>query len=670
MSRDPALLFPSDAAKLAELGRGWHDGPSVMRRIAFHPMNLEITAREWLRVLCLVSTLALASLPAIAAEADLPPPAPDEAEAIVSPAPMELETEDAGVHGQLAVAQELLTSDTRSDLIYTITTVPRNGRVGLAGGGDEANFFENRTSRLGYFAYRADEDYVGEDSFSYTVRNETTGLVFKNTVVITVLPPEAVVLDRFDVSALREHAMDVRGVSLTTRPNTPVAHKVPSHEDFMTPADRDSILGPKVAYLLDEKAKPQNGTARLDRATGQLSYAPNPGFIGEDRFTYYTIDENNPHLGVENTVSVHVEPIRQVKHIAVDRSRSREVDLVFVINNSPSMADHQGRIADNLSRFRQLFHTRDLDYRIGVLTTDFVDAIPGRRPEDQPFFKEVRSIQLDAAGNPVLDRRDRPKQITKRVASNGLLVTLPVMPQPWVTPKTPDRIFAELVKVGTNGDSNRTAFTAVYNFVAGFYNQQHAFLRPEATTIVVFFMDEEETRMATWKEQRDGPANAEWIENGKLPDLLKDYNARHPAQRQTLDGYINYWVLRPFIIAKGNKRGKIEMHAVVSPNNVSHRRAAELTGGTVLNIESDFSAPLAALGDRIADTVAVALEPVGPTATLYKKSLRVLVDGEEVPADPANGWAYDELTHSIRFQGDAKKKAFLAKIDITYEEHR
>jgi hypothetical protein len=111
------------------------------------------------------------------------------------------------------------------------------------------------------------------------------------------------------------------------------------------------------------------------------------------------------------------------------------------------------------------------------------------------------------------------------------------------------------------------------------------------------------------------------------------------------------------------------MHAVVSPDNISHRRAAELTGGTVLNIESDFSGPLAALGDRIADTVAVALEPVQSGATLYKKSIRVLVDGEEVRADPQNGYVYDELTHSIRFQGAAKKKAFLAKIDITYEEH-
>ena len=226
------------------------------------------------------------------------------------------------------------------------------------------------------------------------------------------------------------------------------------------------------------------------------------------------------------------------------------------------------------------------------------------------------------------------------------------------------------MKVGTNGDSNRTAFTSVYNFVAGSYNREHAFLRPDATTIVVFFMDEEETRMATWKEPKGGPRQAEWIEDGQLPDLLNHANTRQPAQRQTLDGYINTWVLRPFIIAKGNQRGKIEMHAVVSPQNVSHRRAAELTGGTVLNIDSDFSGPLAALGDRIADTVAVALDPVEPTATFYQKSVRVLVDGQAVRPDAQNGYRYDELTHSIRFQGTAKQQAFLAKIDITYEEHR
>ena len=636
-------------------------------------MNL-IVIRQWARSFCLGLGMALAPVfaaetPAIKSGSAASRAAASDREAIVSTTPMEIESEDTGAHGQLVVAPEVISPDSRTDLVFTISAEPLHGRVGLAGAGEGSEFFKNKTSRLGYFAYRPEEGYAGEDSFAYTVRNETTGLVFKNTVSITVKPPPAVVMQKFEVGAARERSMNVRSVSLTTRPNTPVTHKVPSHEDFMSIPDRIGLNEPKVSYLLDEKAKPQNGTAKLDRATGKLTYAPNPGFIGEERFKYYTIDENNAHLGVENLISIAVEPMRIVKHVAVDRSRSREVDLVFVINNSPSMAAHQSRIAANLSRFRQLFHTRDLDYRIGVLTTDFVNTDPGLRPEDQRTFKEVRSVELDPAGNPVLDSRGRPKQVTKRVSSNGTLVTLPVLEQPWIGPTTPDRVFAELVKVGTNGDSNRTAFTSVYNFVAGYYNKQHAFLRPEATTIVVFFMDEEETRMAVWKEQRKGPREAEWIENGKLPDLLNQYNARHPRARQTLDGYINYWVLRPFIIAKGNKRGRIEMHAVVSPNNISHRRAAELTGGTVLNIESDFSGPLAALGDRIADTVAVALEPVEGTATFYEKSLRVLVDGQEVRPDPQNGYVYDQLTHSIRFQGSAKKKAFLAKIDVTYEEH-
>lgn len=646
-----------------------------MRFIALPALSPESPMRLWVRLLCLTGMFWMVSaLSADVVRSKEETSAANRSvregnEVITSTQPMTIETAGTGVHGQLAVAAEILSADSRTDLIYTITVEPIHGRVGLAGGDDEADFFKTTTSRLGYFAYRPQEDFAGEDSFSYTVRNETTGLVFKNRVVITVKPPPAVELQQFEVSAERERFLNVSSVTLTTRPNLLVSYKLPSHEDFMAAADRVGIASPKVAYVLDEKAKPQNGTAKLDRSTGQLTYAPNPGFIGEDRFKYYTIDENNTHLGVDNAVVVKVEPIRTAKRVAVDRSRSREVDLVFVINNSPSMAAHQARIAENLNRFRNLFHTRDLDYRIGVLTTDFVNSDPGRRSGDQQHFKEVRSVQLDPSGNPVLDRRDRPKQATKRVASNGTLVTLPVLPQPWVTPQTPDRIFAELVKVGTNGDSNRTAFTSVYNFVAGYYNKQHTFLRPEATTIVVFFMDEEETRMATWKEQKNGTRQAEWIENGKLPDLLAQANARNPSTRQTLDGYINYWVLRPFIIAKGNKRGKLEMHAVVAPNNVSHRRAAELTGGTILNIESDFSAPLAALGDRIADTVAVALDPLQGTATLYKKSLRVLVDGQEVAQDPANGYVFDELTHSIRFQGSAKKKAFAALIEVTYEEH-
>ena len=625
-------------------------------------MNFPLPVPRWLRPLGVA--FLLSGLPAFGQEAAAP--VSGSTETIVSQTPMNLEAVGGGVSGQLVVAQEVLNASTGGDLVYTITLPPLHGRVGLAGG-EQDDFFQTKSGRSSYFAYKPQEDFVGGDSFTYTVKNETSGLVFENKVMIDVKSPRAFELEKFVITEKKERPMAEHPLALTTRPNTAVTQKVPSHLDFMKPEDRASLTNPKLAYALDDEAKPGHGSARLDRATGQLTYAPDPGFIGEDRFNYYTFDENNPELGVENVVIVGVEPIRDFKKMTADRSTSRQVDLVFVINNSPSMAPHQARIAENLRRFRSLFDERHLDYRIGVLTTDFVT-------KDQSYYKMVRSIELDPAGNPVLDRKQHPKEIKKKVASNGTLVTLPMMAQPWVTPTTPDSVFGELVKVGTNGDSNRTAFTSVYNFVAAYQQKQHALLSPDATTIVVFFMDEEETRMATWKDgpktSTNGEREAEWIENGKLPDLLAQYNTRNPQKRQTLDSYINYWVIRPFTIVKGNQRGKIEMDAVVSPKNVSHRRAAELTGGTVLNIESDFSGPLAALGDRIADTVAVALDPVPAGSTLYKKSLHVLVDGQEVKPDPDNGWVYDELTHSIRFQGAAKKQAFAAKIDVTYEEHR
>lgn len=655
-------------------GRGVTD-KAVMRRRPFITMRLQFTARAWLRSAGLLFLLALApaafaSPPAASGNSAVTAGADaGDKNTIVSQNAMDVETDNGGAFGQLVVDPAILSSNMRDDLTYTITSEPAHGRVGLSGGGSDAAFFQNRTSQFGYYAYRAQDGFTGADSFAYSVRNRTTGLTFLNTVVITVKPPPPLVMKKIEVSATPVHLMNVHAVSLTTRPNIPVTRKVPNHEDFMAPADRRGIVNPKIAYVLDGKAKPQHGAAQLNRTTGLLTYAPNPGFIGEDHFKYYTVDENNPQLGMENVVNVSVEPIRAFKHVTVDRSHSREVDLLFVINNSPSMARHQARLAASLGRFRKLFNAYDLDYRIGVLTTDFVNADPDLPPDEQHFYKEVRAEELDRNGHPILNLWGHPKHFLKHVASNGNLVTLPEMPQPWVTRQTPDSIFAELVKVGTNGDSNRTAFTSVYNFVAGYYHGENKFLRPHATTVIVFFMDEEETRMATWVPQRHGPPRARWIENGKLPDLIKQYDARHPNAHLTLDSYINYWVLRPFIIAKGDKRGKLEIDAVVAPNNISHRRAAELTGGSVLNIDSDFSQPLAALGDRIARTVSVALDPVPAGATLYTPSLRVLVDGHPVAHDPKNGWVYDSLTNSVRFHGAARKQAFTAKIDITYEEH-
>ena len=178
-----------------------------------NPMNLKTNFPAWLRVLCLV--FVLSGGPAFADN----PPAPGTAEVIVSEVPMKLVAEGTGVSGQFVVAHEILSAETGNDLIYTVTVGPRSGRVGLAGG-DNEDFFLNTHGRSGYFAYRPQDGFLGEDSFTYTVRNETSGLVFQNTVVIEVKPAAPVIMEKFVVSGARERVKTEQVVTLTTRPNT------------------------------------------------------------------------------------------------------------------------------------------------------------------------------------------------------------------------------------------------------------------------------------------------------------------------------------------------------------------------------------------------------------------------------------------------------------------
>ena len=229
------VRWPEWRPNLLEPSSGQADISGVIQHMTFNTMKLESFVRTWPRILGPVLLLAMA--PAFAA--DQSSPEYDDMGASASAAPMEVSGDSStGAHGQLIVAPEILSSEMDNDLVYTITTEPLHGRVGLAGGDDDADFFQTKTSRIGYFAYRPDENFTGMDSFAYTVHNETSGLAFQNTVKITVSLPPPIMLEKVNVEASHLRFINVRSVSLTTRPNTPVTRMVPSHEDFMSPADR------------------------------------------------------------------------------------------------------------------------------------------------------------------------------------------------------------------------------------------------------------------------------------------------------------------------------------------------------------------------------------------------------------------------------------------------
>jgi hypothetical protein len=125
-------------------------------------------------------------------------------------------------------------------------------------------------------------------------------------------------------------------------------------------------------------------------------------------------------------------------------------DILFVVDNSCSMSEEQSSLAVNFASFLQIIQSLDMDYHLGVVSTDIGD-------------------------------------------SGQLQGTVPI-----ITPNTPDPegTFSTNVNLGINGSGIEQAFHNAYlalsspNVDPGGFN--YGFLREEAGLRIVFVSDEQE----------------------------------------------------------------------------------------------------------------------------------------------------------------------------------
>jgi hypothetical protein len=122
-----------------------------------------------------------------------------------------------------------------------------------------------------------------------------------------------------------------------------------------------------------------------------------------------------------------------------------DTDVLFVVDNSDSMADEQEELATNFNAFIETANALKVDYQIGVITTD--------------------------------------------MNSNGELHRIPGEPK-IVTPGTSD-LFAEIIKVGTVGSNEEQGLAAAAAALSdpGSFG---GYLREDAILIVVFVSDEDD----------------------------------------------------------------------------------------------------------------------------------------------------------------------------------
>lgn len=264
-------------------------------------------------------------------------------------------------------------------------------------------------------------------------------------------------------------------------------------------------------------------------------------------------------------------------------------DILFVVDNSGSMRDHQEQLARNIPRFTSvLFAQRVLDFRVAVLSSDMER---GHDPCCGRFFGRTH----------VIDRQ---------------------------TPDA-DLVLAQNLEIGTVGSGTEMFFDPVALALTepNLSKFNFGFLRPQAVLVVIFITDtDDQSSLYTNPvlfydflvglkagDRRKVMAFGAVIPSGieATPKCKRDPSESPPLLPERLELFFS-------------KFGRQNLFNLCDP---------------------DYGTPLAGFADEIVrettSTISLSRAPVPDT-------IRVTYGDRDLPADAQKGWAFDPVDNVIR----------------------
>lgn len=292
----------------------------------------------------------------------------------------------------------------------------------------------------------------------------------------------------------------------------------------------------------------------------------------------------------------------------------RKLDVLFVVDNSGSMSSSQTNLANNFSSFIDRFISKGYDFKIAVATTDafygeqFVNSSCSLCNVNQTRFRS------GVVPTPVyvIDKNNYDLGLTTEV----------------------DRLKSEFsanVKVGVAGSGDERAFSSIKAVLNSSLNA--GFRRSDAYLAIVIVSDEEDFSQdsISMNESYTNPLlHTVQSYHDFLNTLTADYSV---STISILDETCRA------SLGSGRKIGQRYM------------QLADLTGGTKNSLCSAFDTSL----DNISATIEAS------QATVYQlnkkpviSSIRVIINGQLIPENAANGWTYNVTSNSVEINGSYK----------------
>lgn len=284
----------------------------------------------------------------------------------------------------------------------------------------------------------------------------------------------------------------------------------------------------------------------------------------------------------------------------------RQLDVLFVIDNSGSMSSSQANLASNFPSFINYFKSKGFDYHIGVTTSDsfygdqFVNDGCSLCNLEQTRFKSGTTPKIYVINNQTLNL---------------------------------ESVFASNVNVGTGGSGDERAFSSFKAALTS--NLNSSFRRSDAYLAVIIVSDEEDF----------SHNSVNMNENYSNPGLHTV-----ASYKTFLEGYTSGVSSEDFSVSTISILDSACRTSLGSGRKIGTRymQLADLTGGTKNSICESFNGLLDNISNSIASQI---VAQFALTRIPQESSIRVLVDGVLLPNDATNGWSYDSATNTITIKG-------------------